>query len=250
MSTITQKPTLNPAWTPSVYGCRAKGDFWIWDFHADDDRRTVLGGPSQTTNCFPSTWNPTAAYDGTRCPVGYSSACTSGRVITKTVCCPTIYEFSCVEDAYKKPHGVWFPCVSQYDTPMKRIVTRTDFAMNTIGFLNVTQATNRHLFALGMVYATPTATASINTSSPTPDPSPTDQSAISVGAAAGIGVGCGVGVMLITLVAWFLIRRNRSATPDPVPVAEHAEEAEEPKPSPVISRPHELEVEPAGELPG
>jgi hypothetical protein len=67
----------------------------------------------------------------------------------------SVYSFSCVANPTKAPHGPWFPCMSQYDTSLKRTITRTDFAANTITFGEVTQRTNLHLFALGVAFATP-----------------------------------------------------------------------------------------------
>ena len=66
-----------------------------------------------------------------------------------------IYSFSCVENASKNPHGPWFPCMSQYDTATKRRITVTDFAANTIDFTDVNQATNLHLFAMGISHTSP-----------------------------------------------------------------------------------------------
>lgn len=258
MSTITPNPTLDPEWTPSAYGCRGKGDFWIWDFHADNDRRTVLGGPSQTTNCFPSTWNPASAYGGTKCPAGFTSACrSSGPAVPTTICCPTVYSFSCVDNASNNPHGPWFPCISQYGTSMKRTVTRTDFAMNTITFGEVTQNTNLHLFALGMAIASPTTTATSDPdatsplSSSTSELSSTSQSSISAGAAAGIGVGSAAGVVLIALLAWYLLRRRRkSADTVAPPVAENPGGFNYGKVMQNSPPPQELHGEEARELPG
>ncbi|KAB8067417.1 hypothetical protein BDV29DRAFT_200290 [Aspergillus leporis] len=226
-TTKTRNPTLSPEWTPSAYGCRGKDDFWIWDFHDARDQRTVLGGPSQTTNCFPSTWNPSGMYDGTKCPRGFTSACqASGSPSSVTTCCPTVYSFSCVANPTKAPHGPWFPCMSQYDTSLKRTITRTDFAANTITFGEVTQRTNLHLFALGVAFATPTATDSSDPgrtrSSDSSETGSSGHSTITAGAAAGIGVGSAAGVIFITLLAWFLFRRKLSSGMVPQPNTEHA----------------------------
>ncbi|KAE8152245.1 hypothetical protein BDV25DRAFT_138060 [Aspergillus avenaceus] len=258
MSTITPTATLDPKWTPSVYGCRQQGDFWIWDFRAQNDQRTVLGGPSQTTNCFPSTWNPTSAYAATECPAGFTSACqSSGAEVSTTICCPTVYSFSCVETS-KNPHGPWFPCMSQYATSMKRTITRTDFAANTITFGEVTQRPNLHLFAMAMVIASPTATVtsgleatstspvSSNTSPPSPG-----SSSISAGAAAGIGVGSAAGVVLIALSAWFLLlRRRKPAGFSAPPEAQATSAVQNTKLIQGSLPPQELTGEHARELPG
>lgn len=45
--------------------------------------------------------------------------------------------------------------MSQYDTSTKRRVTVTDFAANTIDFTDVNQATNLHLFAMGISHTSP-----------------------------------------------------------------------------------------------
>ncbi|KNG89197.1 hypothetical protein ANOM_002560 [Aspergillus nomiae NRRL 13137] len=256
MSTITPSPTLDPDWTPSVYGCNRKGDFWIWDYHAQNDQRTVLGGPSQTTNCLPSTWDPSRAYAGTQCPTGYTSACLStgsSATPTTTVCCPTVYSFSCVDNASKNPHGPWFPCMSQYDYSTKRRVTVTDFAANTIDFKDVNQGTNLHLFAMGISHTSPTATDPAD-SSATPSPSdtsePSSSSSISAGAAAGIGVGSAAGVMLIALLGWFLLRRRRKEEADAPPVAGYPVQVGDTKEMPSTARPQELYGDTARELPG
>ncbi|KOC08586.1 hypothetical protein AFLA70_43g003751 [Aspergillus flavus AF70] len=254
-STITPRPTLDPAWTPSVYGCNRKGDFWSWNFHAENDQRTVLGGPSQTTNCLPSTWDPSQAYAGTQCPTGYTSAClsTGSAMPTTTVCCPTVYAFSCVDNASKNPHGPWFPCMSQYDTSTKRRVTVTDFAANTIDFTDVNQATNLHLFAMGISHTSPTATDPAD-SDATPSPSgtsePSSSSSISAGAAAGIGVGSAAGVMLIALLGWFFLLRRKKAESNTSLVAEYPVQTSDTKDMPRNAQPQELYGEAARELPG
>ncbi|KAF7589406.1 hypothetical protein BBP40_004310 [Aspergillus hancockii] len=261
-TTNSPSPTLPPEWTPTAYGCRAKDDFWIWDFRDDKDRRTVLGGPSQTTNCFPSTWNGGGVYDGEKCPQGFTSACQGdGSLDSVTTCCPTVYSFSCVANATNQPHGAWFPCISQYNTAMKRTVTRTDFAANTITVGEVTQRTNLHLFALGAVFTTPTATDSTDpgtTTSSSSIPSETGSGghSISAGAAAGIGVGSAAGVVLIALLVWFLFRRRRAAKVVPPPTdtahAGYVDESKTMHAQPVPqAQPQELHGNPPrSELPG
>jgi hypothetical protein len=88
-STMTT-PTLPPDWTPTQAGCLSPSDFWIWDYHTDSlDNRTVLGGPSQTSNCFPPTWVSTGEYIGTQCPPQYTAACQATDSLEPVTCCPT-----------------------------------------------------------------------------------------------------------------------------------------------------------------
>ncbi|KAE8380232.1 hypothetical protein BDV26DRAFT_257933 [Aspergillus bertholletiae] len=256
MSTITPRPTLDPDWTPTVYGCNRKGDFWSWNFRSENDQRTVLGGPSQTTNCLPSTWDPSQAYAGTQCPTGYTSAClsTGSAMPTTTVCCPTIYAFSCVENASKNPHGPWFPCMSQFDTSTTRRVTVTDFAANTITFQDVAQKTNLHLFAMGISHTSPTATdpadSSTTSSSPTSTAESGSSSAISAGAAAGIGVGSAAGVMMIGILGWFFLLRKKRTKPEAPPVAAYSvQQVVDTKASHRNTQPQELQADSARELP-
>ncbi|KAK8110624.1 uncharacterized protein PG998_007081 [Apiospora kogelbergensis] len=53
--TTTAAPSLLGDWTPGRPGCLQQKDWWIWSYDgANRDARTVLGGPSQTTDCFPT----------------------------------------------------------------------------------------------------------------------------------------------------------------------------------------------------
>lgn len=81
--------TLPPSWTPTAPGCLRSTDFWVWMYNTDlasSDARTVLGGPSQTTDCLAPTWTSDAAYAGTQCPPNYTPACSADAV----TCCPTL----------------------------------------------------------------------------------------------------------------------------------------------------------------
>lgn len=53
------------------------------------------------------------------------------------------------------PHGSTYPCVSRFDTTKSILVTKTDLVESTITFEEISQRTDRHLFALGVVYTTP-----------------------------------------------------------------------------------------------
>lgn len=116
----TPAPTLPAGWTPTVSGCLRTDDFWIWNYGGVDDQRTVLGGPSQTTNCFPSTWNPASPYTGWTCPRDYTIACQGTDSISAITCCPTAYDFTCAIPSSGQTvntHGSWFPCISQVRPP-------------------------------------------------------------------------------------------------------------------------------------
>jgi hypothetical protein len=84
----TPTPTLPADWAPT--GCLQPSDFWIWDYNRSADRRTALGGPSQTTECFPTPWPSAGLYLGAGCPRGYTSACGPAPGDPDGVtCCPT-----------------------------------------------------------------------------------------------------------------------------------------------------------------
>ncbi|KAH9884594.1 hypothetical protein F4778DRAFT_556734 [Xylariomycetidae sp. FL2044] len=161
MST-TPSPTLPATWTPTKQGCLKTDDYWIfrWDL-GGQDARTVQGGPSQTTDCFPSTWNPTGTYVGSGCPVQYTSACQGNDSASAVTCCPTAFNYACQTEAGTPGrHAEWFPCVSRHTTGGNITVTVTDFASNTIAVEKRGRNTNQHLFALGMVYTTPVSLGS------------------------------------------------------------------------------------------
>ncbi|XXG98026.1 hypothetical protein Hte_004343 [Hypoxylon texense] len=223
-------PTLPADWTPDKQGCLRTNDYWIWDYEVAADARTVLGGPSQTSDCFPSTWDATGTYAGTQCPPQYTSACQGTDSAAAVTCCPTgAYSFACQAETWQPGiHAEAFRCQSKHTTGGAIVVTRTDLKKNTIAVETRTRSTHEHLFALAMLYTTPTSTA---TSSAITEPSTTDSSltpgassqaessqtsssALSTGEAAGVGVGVAVAVlMLASFLAWFLKRRRTSGNP-------------------------------------
>ncbi|KAK8041095.1 hypothetical protein PG994_014102 [Apiospora phragmitis] len=224
--TTTAAPSLPGNWVPSKAGCLNKGDWWIWSYNGPQrDARTVLGGPSQTNNCFPSTGDPTGTYVGSQCPPNYTRACPDSSVTNAAVtCCPTAYQFSCVPEPLDMPHLDFFRCISKHGTSGSPTITLTDFQANTQRNIQPKQAPNEHLFAIAMVYQTPTPT-----SAPTPGPTASASSGdappplpsetglsphgLSAGASGGIGAGVGVGVLLLGFLAFFLYRRKRSGSP-------------------------------------
>lgn len=156
--TSSTTPTLPGSWTPTQQSCLRTGDIWLWDYGSAKDNRTVLGGPSQASDCFPSaTWDATETFFGSECPSRYTSACQgldSAQVVT---CCPTAYSFSCVPptEVMTAPHGTAFRCVSAWAAAGSLVVTRTDLVGSSgtvVG--SVTMGTNLHLFALQIMYVT------------------------------------------------------------------------------------------------
>lgn len=85
----TPAQTLPGDWTPTVSGCRRTDDYWIWFYIPDSDERTVLGGPSQVTDCLAPTWGPEVTYVGSQCPPEYTPACDGGDETEPVTCCPT-----------------------------------------------------------------------------------------------------------------------------------------------------------------
>ncbi|KAI0378498.1 hypothetical protein F5Y04DRAFT_146059 [Hypomontagnella monticulosa] len=225
MATTTPTVTLPAGWTPSSSGCLRTTDFWIWDYPEDRNQRTVLGGPSQTDNCFPTTWNPTLTYDGSGCPPSYTSACQGPDSTAPVTCCPTAYAFTCVAETDLGMRSAdSFRCMSKHTTNGTIIVTRTAFRPNTIAIETRSRRTNEHLFALAMIYTTPTSMSTLSLptdgsstttsggDAPTATPSSETSSGLSAGAAAGIGVGTGLAVLMIAgFVAWYLLRRRKRA---------------------------------------
>ncbi|KAI0542311.1 hypothetical protein GGR58DRAFT_453484 [Xylaria digitata] len=216
----TPSPTLPADWIPTSAGCLRTDDYWVWEYDAEAfDARTVLGGPSQTTNCFASTWNPTVTYAGSGCPPQYTSACQNTNFGAVT-CCPTAYEFSCQPETWSAGvHGEWFRCQSRYDSRTVMTLTRTDFQENTLAMGTRTRQTWEHLFALALMYTTPTSTSETtslptSTSDPTATSAPSEDtpSGLSAGASAGIGVGAAAAVIILALLLWFLYRRKRAPT--------------------------------------
>ncbi|KAI8949484.1 hypothetical protein F4801DRAFT_591109 [Xylaria longipes] len=212
----TASPTLPADWAPTSSGCLRSDDYWIWAFDAGkSDARTVIGGPSQTANCFASTWDPTVTYAGSGCPPQYTSACqgANGGAVT---CCPSVYDFTCQPEVWttgtSDNHAEWFRCVSNYASPDVVKLTRTDFQQNTLAVGTRTAHTYEHLFALALMYTTPPSTTSLPTSTGAPSPGETP-SGLSPGAAAGIGVGAAAAVILLALLAWILYRRKKRSRP-------------------------------------
>ncbi|KAI0969434.1 hypothetical protein F4678DRAFT_481385 [Xylaria arbuscula] len=217
----TPSPTLQTDWTPTSSGCLRTSDLWIWDFdNTRSDARTVVGGPSQTTDCFASTWNPTVTYAGAGCPSHYTSACSSSGAVT---CCPTIYDFDCQpKTSGTSNHIQWFPCQSLNDGNGAVTVTRTNFKKSTQATETRTGHTYEHLYALGVMYNTPLSSPSATTSSTssenssinpslTDTPSKSSSSGLTAGAAAGIGVGVAAGVIILALLGWLMYRRRRAS---------------------------------------
>lgn len=95
MTTVKSNPTLPPSWSPTVAGCLSTSDFWQWDYGSKEDARTVLGGPSQTTNCLPTSWASDVIYSGSECPLYYTSACQGNDSFSAVTCCPSYVLFCC-----------------------------------------------------------------------------------------------------------------------------------------------------------
>lgn len=154
----TPTPTLPGDWTPTQQGCLKTGDFWMWDYGNGRDNRTVLGGPSQTVDCFPSaTWGATETFLGSECPPQYTLACQGTDAAQAVTCCPTAYSFSCVAptEVQTAPHGSAFRCVSAWASTGSVAVTHTDLVGGGgINLGTVTMGTLLHLFALQMIYVT------------------------------------------------------------------------------------------------
>lgn len=85
-ATTTGAQTLAGDWRPTVTGCQRADDYWVWFYSAPLDERTVLGGPSQITDCLAPTWSPELTYAGSQCPPNYTPVCEADAVVT---CCPT-----------------------------------------------------------------------------------------------------------------------------------------------------------------
>lgn len=169
MSTTTA-PTLAGDWVPDNQAiCLKTDDVWHWDWGIAEDMRTVVGGPSQTTQCLPSGWDSAMTYEGTKCPPRYTKACAAdeNQDWSAVVCCPTIHKFDCpmASNLASVPNASIFRCVSQYaDTG---ILTMTRTFMNTAestsivaestSIVSASYGPSYHLFALGIIYATPTS---------------------------------------------------------------------------------------------
>ncbi|KAK7756014.1 hypothetical protein SLS62_001957 [Diatrype stigma] len=211
----TTAQTLPASWTPTAPGCLRSTDFWVWMYNTDlasSDARTVLGGPSQTTDCLAPTWTSDAAYAGTQCPPNYTPACSADAV----TCCPTVYDFTCVANVQPTAHQEMFRCVSQWGSGRgTATMTLTNFQENKIGQVTRELSSHQHLVAMAMVFTTPTSTATSSsstsgidpaTATPPPasststPPSTPSNSSLSTAAAAGIGVGATAGFLLISIL--------------------------------------------------
>ncbi|KAI1397462.1 hypothetical protein F4819DRAFT_80148 [Hypoxylon fuscum] len=239
-------PTLPADWTPTKQGCLRTSDFWIWDYERNGDQRTVIGGPTQITDCFPSTWDATVPYAGTGCPPQYTPACQGTDSAAAVTCCPTgAYSFSCQPETWLPGyHAEYFRCVSQHTDTGTIVVTRTAFTQNTLNVGTRTRSTQEHLFALAMVYTTPASmtTSSTMTGIPTADSASSSETATSLSPAQAAGVGAGVAVAVIlvaSFTAWCLWRRRRSSKPPDQPPS-MIQYIDSPPPPSTLSPPSEL----------
>ncbi|ROV90226.1 hypothetical protein VMCG_10249 [Cytospora schulzeri] len=212
MATITSS-TLASDWTPAnPSACPSPTDYWQWDYGQGLPEDTVLGGPSQTTNgCLPTGWDGQMTYLGAQCPSSYSPACggTSNSPIT---CCPTAYAFSCVSvTGFTNVMAPTFRCVSQYTSSTTAVVTHWAVQARTTDVGTRDLMSPWHLFALGILYATPAPSSSSSTPSPTPNDNPERGSddGLSVGASVGVGVGVASGILLIAALLFWLVYRRR-----------------------------------------
>lgn len=161
MST-TQAPVLSGDWVPSIQAnCMRTDDFWVWDYGVPSDRRLVVGGPTQTTECLPTQWNSAITYTGSQCPPRYTEACRESTGAGAITCCPTAFDFSCppATDMATALHASLFPCMSAHTSSGTLLATRMFMtASNPISTRVETQTSKppAHLFALGIVFATST----------------------------------------------------------------------------------------------
>lgn len=162
--------TLAATWTPTGSGCLQTNDYWIWNWSTPHDFRTVAGGPSQTTDCLPPAWGPTATFAGAACPRAYTTACVGAGANPVVTCCPALYAFGCVDRSTDDvqvypPDGPGFACISAFAVVgQTRVVTITDLRGGPEITTTTTNAASLHLFAPGIVYAsTEVRRASIST---------------------------------------------------------------------------------------
>lgn len=210
----TTYPTLDSDWTPiNPSACPSSTDYWQWDYGSGSSQDTVLGGPSQTTNgCLPTGWEGQKTYLAAQCPPSYSLAC-GGQYDSAYTCCPTTYMFSCVSvSTFTDEMAPTFRCKSQFTSSTAAAVTHWDIGVRTtdVGIRNLTSA--NHLFALGIVYVTPTSSTSSSSPSSSKSQSfgsPSGSESLTVGASAGVGIGVACGIVLVAaLVGWFIYRRK------------------------------------------
>ncbi|KAI0200408.1 hypothetical protein F4808DRAFT_428657 [Astrocystis sublimbata] len=216
----TTVATLPADWVPTLSGCLKTEDFWIWSYSAPKDARTVLGGPSQTTNCFASVpWSPTSTWAGSGCPAQYTSACQDDHFSVVT-CCPSLYNFTCQAQTTAADHLSMFRCVSAYTDQKPITVTLTDLQQNPPVTQTRSKRTDQHLFALALMYTTPppgipspTSPSSTTTSESSQATTEPKSSGLTAGASAGIGIGAAAAVILLALLGWFTYRRRRAPKP-------------------------------------
>ncbi|KAI1437717.1 hypothetical protein GGR50DRAFT_22211 [Xylaria sp. CBS 124048] len=153
--TLAPTPTLPADWAPAATTCLQKDDYWIWDYEANLDAPTVIGPPAQTTECFTSpTWGPDVTYAATACPTLYTAACQDGRGVV--TCCPWVDHFTCQPETWGlDTHASERRCMSQYTSKHTVKVTRTYMTRGGTKVENRTASTNLHIFALAMMYTTP-----------------------------------------------------------------------------------------------
>ncbi|KAI3392962.1 hypothetical protein diail_4949 [Diaporthe ilicicola] len=220
MTTITATPTLPASWQPTVAGCLTSSDYWMWDYGSSDDMRLVVGGPSQVTNCLPTSWAADVVYSGSECPPRYTSACQGTNSASEVTCCPTLNKFTCANPSTSVNHAYEFRCVSQWAAATTINVTRTRFVENNLAVETRNYGPPVHLWALAVLYVTSTSTDSVASTTQTSTSSQSSatsassgsssDSGLSTGAAAGIGVGAAVGVVLLAIFAWWIYRHRRS----------------------------------------
>lgn len=160
--TTTQAPVLPADWLPLTQAnCIRTDDFWQWDYGVSNDRRLVVGGPTQTTECLPTEWNSAMTYIGSQCPPRYTEACRASTSASAITCCPAAFNFSCppATDMSTAAHASLFPCMSEHASNGNVTVTRMFMtASNPTSTRVVTQSTRKgvHLFALAIIFAAPT----------------------------------------------------------------------------------------------
>lgn len=159
--TTTSSVALRGDWVPNNQAnCLKTDDIWQWDYGIPEDRRTVLGAPSQTSECLPRGWSRSMTYEGTQCPPRYTEACQATEASLAVVCCPTLHDFTCQpsSDLATAPHASIFRCMSQFTDTGSWVVTRTYMSADASTILGTpTYSPSLHLFALAIVYATPTS---------------------------------------------------------------------------------------------
>lgn len=160
--TTTQAPTLPADWVPAIQAnCIRTSDLWQWDWGVTSDRRLVMGGPTQTTECLPAEWNSAMTYIGSRCPPRYTEACRASTDAGAITCCPAAFDFSCppVTDLSTAVHASLFQCMSAHASNGDAIVTRMFMTASDPTSTRVETQSTRvgvHLFALAIIFATPT----------------------------------------------------------------------------------------------